>query len=194
MLARLTSRATPYGVVLAISILCALLYFLQLDATLAFRRAAIAHGEWWRLFTGNLLHTNHWHLLMNLGGLWVISFLHENHYRAGNFTLLFCLLCLLQGLGLYWFYPTLSGYVGLSGMLHGLFAYGALKDIQMKIRSGYLLFAGVCAKVAYEQYYGATDQITKLIDARVATEAHLVGVVSGILLFLLLRQIRRFAR
>ena len=194
MLARLTSRATPYSVVLAISILCTLLYFLHLDATLAFRRAAIAHGEWWRLLTGNLLHTNHWHLLMNLGGLWVISFLHENYYRAGNFTLLFGLLCLLQGVGLYWFFPALGGYVGLSGMLHGLFTYGALKDIQMKIRSGYLLFAGVCAKVAYEQYYGATDQITKLIDARVATEAHLVGVVSGILLFLLLQQIRRLAR
>ena len=194
MLNHLKSTSKPYGVVLGITIVCALFYFMDFDSQLAYRRSSITGGEWWRLLTGNLLHTNQWHLLMNLAGLWVISFLHECHYRATNFTLLFVLLCLLQGMGLYFFFPALGGYVGLSGMLHGLFTYGALKDIQAGMRSGYLLFAGVCAKVAYEQIYGATDQITQLIGARVATEAHLVGVVTGILVFVTYKVIRKFIK
>ncbi len=191
MLNQLANRGKPYGVVFIITIICTLLFFLHFDGLLAYRRSAISSGEWWRLLSGNLLHTNHWHLLMNLAGLWVIAFLHEMHYRVGNFTLLFLSLAALQGIGLYLFYPTVGGYVGLSGLLHGLFTYGALKDIQRRIRSGYLLFVGVCAKVLYEQFYGATDQITQLIGARVATESHLIGVVCGIVLFVAIRTFRR---
>lgn len=194
MLSHVKSTSKPYLAVLVITIACAAFYFMNIDSQLAYRRSAIVGGEWWRLISGNLLHTNQWHLLMNLAGLWVISFLHECHYRAANFSLLFVILCLLQGIGLYLCFPTLGGYVGLSGMLHGLFTYGALKDIQIGLRSGYLLFAGVCAKVAYEQIYGATDQITQLIGARVATEAHLVGLVTGILIFVTYKVIRKFIR
>lgn len=151
------------------------------DSLLAFRRNGISNGEYWRLFTGNLLHTNQWHLLMNLAGLWVLLFLFKPHFRALNFTLIFSVLCLLQGLGLYLFYPGLLGYVGLSGMLHGLFTYGAIRDFSTGLKSGYLLLLGVIIKVAYEQIFGASIQVTQMIDARVATEAHLVGVITGIL-------------
>ncbi|MCE9678546.1 rhombosortase [Shewanella sp. AS1] len=191
MIHKLKSTATPYSVVAFISLLCVTLFIIQLEGQLGYRRSAISHGEWWRLFSGNLLHTNALHLLMNLAGLWVISFLHENHYRLANFSLIFILLGLLQGIGLYLFFPALGAYVGLSGLLHGLFTYGALRDIQSGIRSGYLLLVGVCAKVLYEQVYGASEQITQMINARVATEAHLVGVISGILLFILFRLVRR---
>jgi len=83
---------------------------------------------------------------------------------------------------LYLFYPGLLGYVGLSGMLHGLFTYGAISDISTGVKSGYLLLLGVIIKVAYEQIFGASIQVTQMIDARVATEAHLVGVITGILI------------
>ncbi len=191
MLNQLTNQGKPYGMVFIITIICTLLFFLHFDGQLAYRRSAISAGEWWRLLSGNLLHTNHWHLLMNLAGLWVIAFLHEMHYRVGNFILLFISLAALQGIGLYLLFPAVSGYVGLSGLLHGLFTYGALKDIQHRIRSGYLLFAGVCAKVVYEQFYGTTDQITRLIGAKVATESHLIGVICGIILFVAIRTFRR---
>jgi len=151
------------------------------DSLLAFRRDGITNGEYWRLFTGNLLHTNQWHLLMNLAGLWVLLLLYKPHFYALNFTLLFSALCLLQGLGLYFFYPALLGYVGLSGMLHGLFTYGAIRDISTGLKSGYWLLLGVIIKVAYEQIFGASNQVTQMIGARVATEAHLVGVITGIL-------------
>jgi rhomboid family GlyGly-CTERM serine protease len=166
-----------------ISLCTILLYYTNLDSLLAYRRDDIGLGEYWRLFTGNLLHTNIWHLLMNLAGFWVIMLLHQQYYRSVGFSFLFVALCWLQGIGLYLFYPSLLGYVGLSGMLHGLFTYGALKDISVGMRSGYLLFIGVIVKVGYEQWFGASDQVTEMIGARVATESHLVGVVTGIIVF-----------
>jgi len=180
----------PYWLAFIVSVLCALLYVAGLftpsiDTLLAYRRSDIGDGQWWRLVTGNLLHTNHWHLLMNLAGLWVVLFLHHFHYQPRGLTVLFILLCLFEGIGLYLGYPQLLGYVGLSGMLHGLFAYGAVQDIRRKMRSGYLLLLGVIIKVGHEQFYGASDDVTAMIGARVATEAHLVGLICGLVCALL---------
>lgn len=180
-----------YLFALFISLLAALLWgfdwYNQPTASMnehfSYLRIEIAQGQMWRLITGNLLHTNLWHLVMNLAGLWVILFLHEMHYKkqAALIYSLFLSLCLLEGLGLYYFYPSLLAYVGLSGVLHGLFSFGAIMDIVKSYRSGYLLLLGVMAKVYYEQTYGASDSVTELIGARVATESHLVGVVSGVI-------------
>ncbi|MCL1079486.1 rhombosortase [Parashewanella spongiae] len=154
----------------------------QVDSLLSYQRLDIQSGDFWQLITGNLLHTNHWHLIMNLAGLWVILSLHDMHYSTKSLWLLFAGLCLLEGLGLYLFYPALLGYVGLSGVLHGLFAFGAVADIKRKMTSGWLLFIGVIAKVSYEQVYGASADVTTMIGARVATESHLVGAISGLIL------------
>jgi len=172
---------SPYGIALFISLICIGLFLLNVDDILAYRRLAIEQDQWWRLISGNLLHTNDWHLVMNLGGLWAILLLHRMHYSAFGLLLLFLVLCVLQGLGLYLFYPSLLGYVGLSGVLHGLFAYGVIQDCRIGLKSGYLLLLGVIAKVAYEQIQGASPEVIKLIGARVATEAHLVGLISGLL-------------
>ncbi|MDI5834345.1 rhombosortase [Shewanella xiamenensis] len=184
------NKLSPYWLALIVSVLCALLYVAGLftpsvDTLLAYRRSDISDDQWWRLITGNLLHTNHWHLLMNLAGLWVVLFLHHFHYQLRGLTVLFILLCLFEGIGLYLGYPQLLGYVGLSGMLHGLFTFGAVQDIRRKMRSGYLLMIGVIVKVGHEQFYGASDDVTAMIGARVATEAHLVGLICGLVCALL---------
>ncbi len=162
-----------------LSTLCAALYLLPLDSLLNWQRSQIGAGEYWRLISGNLLHTNHWHLLMNLAGFWVILSLHHFHYRAGGLIWLLLLLCFGEGIGLYLFYPSLHAYVGLSGILHGLFAFGAVLDIKRGLKSGWLLLIGLCLKVGYEQMYGASSDVASLIGARVATESHLVGALVG---------------
>jgi rhomboid family GlyGly-CTERM serine protease len=186
---------------LLLSLLCALLYlggeYLPwVDEFLVYRRAGISEGELWRLLSGNLLHTNHWHLLMNLAGLWVIVLLYADHLSRAGLGWLFVSLCLLEGLGLYGFYPELSAYVGLSGVLHGLFGFGAIMDVSRGIKSGWLLLLGVIVKVGHEQLFGASDQVRDMIGARVATESHLVGLLGGLLcaaLFLGYRHRRRLS-
>ncbi|MCL2919302.1 rhombosortase [Shewanella litorisediminis] len=164
-----------------LTLLCTVLYFLPVDGKLNWQRQLIGVGEYWRLISGNLLHTNHWHLLMNLAGFWVILSLHHFHYRIAGLLLLLLILCLGEGVGLYLFYPSLHSYVGLSGILHGFFGFGAIMDIKRGITSGWLLLIGLCLKVGYEQLYGASSDVTQMIGARVATESHLVGAVLGIM-------------
>ncbi len=187
----LMPRVPPlWRAVLALSLLCLVLQSAGLTDNLAYQRPDIASGELWRILTGNLMHTNWWHLLMNLAGLWVVTYIHRMHYRASGFVLLMLLLGVMQGIGLYLFVPSLLGYVGLSGALHGLFVFGALCDIRKGWRSGWLLLIGVTAKVISEQTLGASNDVTALIGARVATEAHLIGLISGVLLFALFRGYR----
>ncbi|MFQ6371005.1 rhombosortase [Shewanella sp. YIC-542] len=177
------TNPSPWLTLILLTLLCVLLQYAGLDEWLIYQRQAIGDGQLWRLLSGNLLHTNLWHLLMNMAGLWVVVFIHRMHYAHWQLALLLLLLLLLEGAGLYWGFPQLMAYVGLSGVLHGLFAYGALCDIRIGWRSGYLLLAGVTLKVIWEQLQGGNAQMTQLIDARVATEAHLVGLLSGVLLF-----------
>ncbi|QSX35140.1 rhombosortase [Shewanella avicenniae] len=169
--------------VLAISALCGLLQLLGLTDLLAYQRSEIGNGEYWRLLTGNLLHTNLWHLLMNLSGMWVVVFIHRMHYSASGFIGLMLSLLVVEGIGLYFAVPSLWGYVGLSGVLHGLFSFGSLCDIKCGLQSGYLLLLGVSVKVGWEQYAGANSEVTNLINAPVAIDAHLIGLLSGVILF-----------
>ncbi|MDF0536005.1 rhombosortase [Shewanella yunxiaonensis] len=180
-------RDSPWLTVLAVSLLCVTLQWSGATEALEYQRQFIADGQWWRLLTGNLLHTNNWHLLMNLAGFWVVVFIHRTHYHNFQLACLLAILLLSEGLGLWLAFPALTAYVGLSGILHGLFTYGALNDIRIGWRSGYLLLAGVIAKVIWEQFMGGNSEVTQLIGARVATEAHLVGLVDGILAFMLFR-------
>ena len=150
-----------------------------------YKRDFIAQGELWRLFSCHLFHTNLNHLLLNLGGLILLWSLHGQYYNVKNYTLLLLVSGGIVSSAIYFYSPQLSQYVGLSGVLHGVFIWGALKDISNKVMSGYLLAIGVILKVIHEQIYGADESVAKLIDATVAIDAHLWGVISGILFFVM---------
>lgn len=81
------------------------------------------------------------------------------------------------------FSPDLIWYAGLSGALHGIFAWGACVDIKEKMKSGWLLLIGLAIKVGYEQIDGSSEQVANLIDAKVAVDAHLFGALTGITIF-----------
>lgn len=151
-----------------------------------YNKAAIEHGELWRLLSGHLLHTNVIHLLLNISAIALLWLLHDKHYKKHIYITLFIWCALFTSAGIYYL-SSLDYYVGLSGVLHGVFVWGACKDIESKDKSGYLLFLGVWLKVAHEQYYGASADIAKLIEANVAIDAHLYGALGGLLFFGLLK-------
>ncbi|WP_296048873.1 rhombosortase [uncultured Alteromonas sp.] len=153
---------------------------------LAYDRYALQSMETWRLISGNLIHTNGYHLVLNLVGLVLLWALHGEHYRPVTFLKLFIWCGLGTSLGIYFFSPQLIWYVGLSGALHGIFVWGACMDILNKVRSGWLLLAGVAAKLLFEQFQGSSEDVASLIDASVAIDAHLYGAVCGAVLFLLM--------
>ncbi|GGO70838.1 rhombosortase [Bowmanella pacifica] len=151
---------------------------------LQYDRLQIENGQWWRLLTGHLLHTNFNHLLLNSAGVLLLWALHGYYYQYRPYLLFMLLSALACSLGLYLFSVQLIWYVGLSGVLHGLFAWGAMMDIRQGIQSGWLLLLGLWAKVIYEQWFGPSADVAALIDANVAIDAHLFGAISGTVLAL----------
>ncbi|CAE6891662.1 rhombosortase [Vibrio alginolyticus] len=165
-----------YTLLTIISVICLALQFEPLTSMSEWHAYNIRHGEWWRIVTGNLTHTNFAHLGMNLAGLWVISFIFRPSTR--NFLIVFLLLCTFVGaLNLV---TNMSVYVGLSGVLHGLFGFWALREVFEARRSSILLVAGLVAKVVWEQVYGPSTSTAAMIGARVAVDAHMFGAIGGL--------------
>jgi rhomboid family GlyGly-CTERM serine protease len=93
------------------------------------------------------------------------------------FVLLFS--AVFTGLGLYWFHPELIWYVGLSGVLHGLFIYGAVREIRFYPFSGYVLVLLLAGKLFWETMNGALPGSEEVTGGRVVVEAHLYGAIAG---------------
>lgn len=190
----LSTTLKSYKVYLLLFMLSTALYFLpaSYQQLLEYQAVAIRSGEFWRLFSGHLLHSNLLHLLLNLLGLIVLMLLHgklEGRMAVGWQLIL---LSLSTSLALYWLAPDVEIYVGLSGILHGLLCYGATADIRQGFHSGGLILLGVAVKVGSEQWYGPDPELSAQIAAEVAIDAHLYGAISGVLLALLSwRQITR---
>lgn len=162
---------------IAISLVCLGLQFEPLASWADWHRILILDGQWWRILTGNYTHTNFAHLGMNLAALWVITFI----FKPSAKSLLLTLSVLTLAVGLLNFFSDMRSYVGLSGVLHGLFASYALKEVLDGRKSSWLLVLGVIAKVTWELTMGASQSTSELINARVAVESHLFGVISGLL-------------
>ncbi|MFB1016302.1 MAG: rhombosortase [Alteromonadaceae bacterium] len=153
----------------------------QVSWLFIYNRDLISQGEVWRIFTGHFLHTNGYHLLLNLSAIHLLWALHGQFYQYVSYTFLFIITALTTSVGLYIFSTDLHQYVGLSGVLHGVFIFGALMDIKNKDKTGYLLFIGVWLKIADEQYSGASQDVAELIGANIAIDAHLWGAIGGLL-------------
>jgi len=158
-------------------------YFLgeTIAQALIYQRTLISQGQLWRLFTGHFLHTNGFHLLLNLAALILLWALHGRFYSIKNYSALFFCCAISTSVGIYFYNAELIQYVGLSGVLHGIFVFGAIMDINAKDKTGYLLFVGVWLKIAHEQIYGASADVSDLIEASVAVDAHLWGAVGGLI-------------
>ncbi len=181
---------------LSLAVILVILHLLRAELTpwLEFDRSAIYQGQWWRILTGHFLHTNSWHLVMNLGGLALIMLLHGMYYRPIQLWLHLLLGSTLIGLAILFWSPQITIYVGLSGWLHALLVSGCCIDIQRQWSSGWLILAAVFGKVIWEQWQGASQDVVTLIEAEVATDAHLYGAVVGLLLYAALLFVRRFSQ
>ena len=151
---------------------------------LAYDREQIIGYQWWRFITGHFLHTNIMHLVLNIAGLSLLWALHGQYYPTPRYLLIFLILCLGTSIGLFLFTPQMQWYVGLSGVLHGLFVMGAYFDIKHKFKTGWIMLMGVWLKVIHEQIFGASEDVAQLIDANVAIDAHLFGTITGSMIIL----------
>jgi rhomboid family GlyGly-CTERM serine protease len=85
----------------------------------------------------------------------------------------------VTGLGLYWFNPELIRYVGLSGVLHGLFIYGAVREVRYYPFSGYVLLLLLVGKLFWEYINGPLPGSEEMTGGHVVVAAHLYGATGG---------------
>ena len=155
----------------------------QASQWLAYYHTGIAQFEFWRLISASFCHTNFYHLLMNIFGLMITLLLFIDTFKFIKIFPLIIFNSLFIGIMLFFFEPQVSWYVGLSGVLHGLFSYGVSVDLYNKDRWGYLLGGGFILKIIYEQLFGAAQSTIDLINAPVLVNAHLYGAFSGVLFY-----------
>lgn len=147
-------------------------------------RNAIANFEWWRLISGHFAHLGTSHLLLNLAGLALITLLFARSMSLTLWSASFLVSALLISIGLYVFNPHMIWYVGLSGILHGLFVTGAFVNWRSGLRlEGFLLLA-LAGKLAWEQYAGPLPGSEDAAGGPVAVDAHLYGAIGGLVVAL----------
>ncbi|WP_162063167.1 rhombosortase [Vibrio taketomensis] len=160
-----------------VSLVCLTLQIPSLSALTEWRVDLIDQGQWLRILSGNFTHTNYAHLTMNIAALWIIAFIFRP--SAKSYAILLVLLSVSVGIGI--LFTPIQGYVGLSGTLHGLFAFYALREALQGRKSSWLLVLGVIVKVLWEHLGGSPISTAEMIEAPLAIEAHLIGVLSGLL-------------
>lgn len=166
----------PAGIALTLTLL---LPGLQLfHDTLMYQRDQIASGEVWRILTGSLVHTNYWHVAINLAGLWLLVLITPAALSIGRILLLGC--CV--GLGLWLLTPGLIWYVGFSGILYGLFAHAGIRLLlTQEWFAALVILAGICGKTLWDWSQGGHSATAGLIDAPIIYAAHAYGLFGGLL-------------
>jgi rhomboid family GlyGly-CTERM serine protease len=144
-----------------------------------YERGPLAAGEWWRLVTGQLVHLGWGHLWPNLAALGLLGLLFEDVLSPLEWAAAALGAALAIDAGLYWLSPNVDWYVGLSGVLHGLAACGAIELARRGNRVGFALALGVVGKITYEQIFGPIPFTQASAGGPVIVAAHLYGAIAG---------------
>ena len=190
------SSPRVWGPPAALSVLCLLLTVAgpQLSQFLRYDRAAVAAGEWWRLFSGNLVHLGYWHLLLNVLSLVLLVLLCPERLSPAEWLRRLLLIGTGMSLCLYFFAPAVRTYVGLSGLVYGLFALGLGRQALRRDEIAIACLVFLAARVSWELVMGAPASETELIGGGVVAESHLYGICSALAYALAAYAWTRFAR
>lgn len=167
-----------FYLVLAISLFT---YFIPSEI-FQFDRTDIFNGQIWRVLTGHFVHIGWRHLLLNLGGLALIWALFTGFLSDSQWGGVFLCSSLLISLGLLLFHPDISIYVGLSGVLKGLFVAGSFARIRAKQWEGWILLGLVIFSFSWELFFGSLPGSAEFIGGAVGREAHWYGALGGMII------------
>ena len=112
-------------------------------------------SEPWRWWTAQWVHVGWRHYLLNMVALGCLPFIFS---QSSRLELLWAIVVLspLVSLGLYIFFPHVNAYAGLSGVLHGLYAWAAL----MVLCARYTLPIAALSKTPSNSLNSSYQQIT----------------------------------
>lgn len=143
--------------------------------------------QYWRLITGNLVHLGWSHFLLNIFGLALIWGLFWNVFSNPAWSIITFVSAISVTLGLLVINSETVWYVGLSGLLHGLFVAGSVGNIRRGDRREAILLVAIVGKLIWEQVYGPLPGTSDMAGGPVIVDAHLYGAIGGALAALFLK-------
>jgi len=146
---------------------------------LEYRRAAVLHGQLWRLMSGSFVHLGWVHMARDTLGLFLIWGLLTDALDERAWLEVLLVSDLAVGLGLLAFSPQITWYVGISGTLFGLFCAGALCEFRRRPVYAGALLLGMAVVIAWTLHAGALPGETRGLGGKVVPQAHLYGAIGG---------------
>ncbi len=142
-------------------------------------------GEFWRLWTAHWVHVGWTHYFLNILAFMCLPFIFPR-VNIWHFSAILLILSPLISLSFYFFLPNIEAYAGLSGVLHGAYVAVACVHLQYKRERGFaaLVLFLILAKLVWENTIGNSGT-AQLIGSPVLVEAHLLGVIWGVILALI---------
>jgi len=153
---------------------------------------AIKNGEVWRLLTAHFVHLSLPHLWLNLAGLMLVFAFFSQCVSVKYWLFSLGVSAVSISVLIYFLNPEIMWYVGLSGILHGLFVLGGIADIQHRKWEGIGFTVIILGKVFYEQIAGPLPGSEETAGGPVLVDAHFYGAMIGLVLsFPILRKLFR---
>ena len=138
--------------------------------------------QFWRLWTAHWVHVGWIHYVLNMLAFACLPFIFPR-VKVWHFVALLLLLPPLISLSFYYGFPEIEAYAGLSGVLHGAYAAVAsvyVLDKKERNFAALVLFL-LLAKLIWENTMGSVGT-AELIGSPVLVEAHLLGVIWGVVI------------
>lgn len=140
----------------------------------------LAQGEYWRLFTPALLHFGAAHLIFNALWVWDVGRKIERLVGSVVWLIFTVLVCLASNVGQY----LINGsplFGGLSGLVYGFVGFAWIMPWLVR---GWptIISKPLMAFFAVWLVLGYTDVFAMLGLGNMANEAHLLGLISGVVL------------
>ena len=147
---------------------------------LRYSRMAIEQGQFWRLLTAHLVHYDVAHATLNAAGLILLWLLFVADARPRQWAVVTLVSALSISIGLWYQHPEIEWYLGLSGVLHGLWAAASLSAIVRWRLEALVSGSLLAAKLMFEQHYGALSDPLLGHTLHIVVEAHVYGTLGGL--------------
>jgi membrane associated rhomboid family serine protease len=132
---------------------------------------AVADGEWWRLVTSGFLHTEFWHVGLNMFALFWLGRMIEPALGHARFVAIYFASLLTGSLGVMLVQPNVNT-LGASGAIFGLLGAAV---VMARNRNIDLVQSGLLPILALNL------GLTFLLSGRLSVGAHIGGLVGGII-------------
>lgn len=147
----------------------------------------INQGEWWRILTSQFMHLTFNHTFLNITGFFIVTFSFRKDVPPHREAIALLVCSLGTGMGIWLFSPESQPYVGLSGAIYGLLACYAILGYRQTPFLSLFFILYMAGKFIYEHWFAPADRATEaFIGGLVATDSHLYGAASGLLLGMIL--------